>query len=116
MKRPRDTFRLFIRTSVGKVNQHIAVVDWLGNVAKLWEYLWCVNIGLHGHYLTFALVNQQIRALIYSLPGMTQQGRDRKQRLVKKLWHEDTKTELHLSVYIGVLALLKEYVMVFQVY
>ncbi|XP_060790878.1 uncharacterized protein LOC132894778 [Neoarius graeffei] len=40
--------------------------------------------------------------------GMTQQGRDRKQRLVKKLCHENTKTELHLSVYTGVLALLKE--------
>ena len=47
---------------------------------------------------------------------MTQQGRDRKQRLVKKLWHEDTKTELHLSVYTGVLAIQKEYVMAFQVY
>ncbi|CAL8363093.1 unnamed protein product [Boreogadus saida] len=46
--------------------------------------------------------------------GMTQQGRDRKQRLVKKLWHEDTKTELHLGVYTGVLAVLKEYVMAFQ--
>ncbi|XP_055031854.2 uncharacterized protein [Misgurnus anguillicaudatus] len=46
--------------------------------------------------------------------GMTLQGRDRKQRVVKKLWHEDTKTELHLSVYTGVLAILKEYVMVFQ--
>nr|XP_055036878.1 uncharacterized protein LOC129424288 [Misgurnus anguillicaudatus] len=34
--------------------------------------------------------------------------------VVKKLWHEDTKTELHLSVYTGVLAILKEYVMVFQ--
>ncbi|CAL8284461.1 unnamed protein product [Boreogadus saida] len=45
---------------------------------------------------------------------MTQQGRDRKQRLVKKLWHEDTKTELHLSVYTGVLAIQKEYVMAFQ--
>lgn len=101
---------------MGKVNQPIAVVDWLGNLAKLCEYLWCVNIGLHVHYLTFTLVNQRIRALIYSLPGMTQQGRDRKQRLVKKLCHENTKTELHLSVYTGVLALLKEYVMVFQVY
>lgn len=47
---------------------------------------------------------------------MTQQGRNRKLRVVKKLWHEDTKTELHLSVYTGVLAILKEYVMVFQVY
>lgn len=34
--------------------------------------------------------------------------------MVKKLWHEDTKTELHLSVYTGVLAILKEYVSVFQ--
>ncbi|KAJ8356364.1 hypothetical protein SKAU_G00191580 [Synaphobranchus kaupii] len=42
--------------------------------------------------------------------GMTQQGKGRK----KRVWHEGTKTELHLSVYTGVLAILKEYVMVFQ--
>lgn len=47
---------------------------------------------------------------------MTPLGRDRKQRVVKKLWHEGTKTELHLSVYTSVLAILKEYVMVFQVW
>ena len=46
---------------------------------------------------------------------MTQAGKDRKQRVVKKLWHEGTKTELQLSVYTGVLPVLKEYVMVFQV-
>lgn len=33
--------------------------------------------------------------------------------MVKKLWHEDTKTELQ-SVYTGVLAILKEYISVFQ--
>jgi len=47
---------------------------------------------------------------------MTQQGRNRKRQVVKKLWHEDTKIKHNLSVYTGVLAILKEYVMVFQVY
>lgn len=48
-------------------------------------------------------------------PGMTQLGKDRKKRVVRKVWHEATITELHLSVYTGVLSILKEYVMVFQV-
>ncbi|XDV25516.1 hypothetical protein PO909_029430 [Leuciscus waleckii] len=67
-------------------------------------------------------VNEKAQRRIQSLhkdlsgKGMTQQGRDRKRRVVKKLWHEDTKTELHLCVYTGVLAILKEYVMVFQIY
>lgn len=47
---------------------------------------------------------------------MSQLGRDRKKRVVGKLWHEGPKTELHLSVYTSVLAILKEYVMLFQVY
>lgn len=75
-------------------------------------------MNIYGVACMFTIIftlSQQIRALTHSLPGMTQQGRDRKQRLVQKLWHESTKTELQLSVYTGVLALLKEYVMVFQV-
>ena len=47
--------------------------------------------------------------------GMTQQGKDRKKRVCRKVWHEETTTLLQLSVYMGVLAILKEYVMVFQV-
>jgi len=46
---------------------------------------------------------------------MTQLGKERKRRVVQKVWHEATTTELHLSVYTGVLPILKEYVMVFQV-
>lgn len=46
---------------------------------------------------------------------MTQLGKDRKTRVNSKIWFEDSKTELQLSVYQGVLAILKEYVMVFQV-
>ncbi|CAL8335920.1 unnamed protein product [Merluccius merluccius] len=47
--------------------------------------------------------------------AMTQLGKDRKKRVIRKVWHEATITELHLSVYTGVLSILKEYVMVFQV-
>lgn len=46
---------------------------------------------------------------------MTQLGKDRKRRIIEKVWHGGTTTELHLSVYTGVLSMLKEYVMVFQV-
>ncbi|KAK1893437.1 Aspartyl/glutamyl-tRNA(Asn/Gln) amidotransferase subunit B [Dissostichus eleginoides] len=46
--------------------------------------------------------------------GMTQVGKDRKERVVKKVWFESLNTNLHLSVYLGVLPILKEYVMVFQ--
>ncbi|KAL0978791.1 hypothetical protein UPYG_G00175240 [Umbra pygmaea] len=49
-----------------------------------------------------------------SKKGMTQLDKDRKKRVVRKVWHEATITELHLSVYTGVLPILKEYVMVFQ--
>ncbi|KAK1902004.1 Zinc finger BED domain containing protein 5 [Dissostichus eleginoides] len=38
----------------------------------------------------------------------------RKERVVKKVWFESLNTNLHLSVYLGVLPILKEYVMVFQ--
>lgn len=53
--------------------------------------------------------------LLTLLPAMTQQGKDRKKRVNTKVWFECTTTELQLSVYLGVLAILKEYVMVFQV-
>ncbi|XP_034146338.1 uncharacterized protein LOC109615009 [Esox lucius] len=46
--------------------------------------------------------------------GMTPQGRERKKRVCQKLWHEETTTVLRLSIYMGVLAILKEYVMIFQ--
>ncbi|KAF3860132.1 hypothetical protein F7725_000387 [Dissostichus mawsoni] len=46
--------------------------------------------------------------------GMTPQGRERKKRVCQKLWHEETTTVLRLSIYMGLLAILKEYVMVFQ--
>ena len=42
-------------------------------------------------------------------------GRERKSRVVKKIWFESEKVDLYLSVYLGVLPILKEYVMVFQV-
>ncbi|XP_073729982.1 uncharacterized protein [Misgurnus anguillicaudatus] len=45
---------------------------------------------------------------------MTPQGLERKRRVCQKLWHEETTTVLQLSIYMGVLAILKEYVMVFQ--
>ena len=35
--------------------------------------------------------------------------------MVKKIWFESQRVEMHLSVYLGVLPILKEYVMVFQV-
>ncbi|XP_056449462.1 uncharacterized protein LOC130385149 [Gadus chalcogrammus] len=65
-------------------------------------------------------VNPTARARIRTLhedlnrKGMTQQGKDRKKRVCRKVWHEETTTLLQLSVYMGVLAILKEYVMVFQ--
>lgn len=63
-----------------------------------------------------------IRMIIYyveshvSFTGMTPQGRERKRRICQKLWHEETTTVLQLSLYTGVLAILKDYVMVFQVF
>ncbi|CAL8236074.1 unnamed protein product, partial [Boreogadus saida] len=65
-------------------------------------------------------VSEKAQQRIFSLHGdlnkkaMTQLGKDRKTRVNSKIWFEDTKTELQLSVYQGVLAILKEYVMVFQ--
>ncbi|KAG5276737.1 hypothetical protein AALO_G00109150 [Alosa alosa] len=46
--------------------------------------------------------------------GMTQQGRDRKRRVTQKIWLQERETRLQLSAYMGILAILKEYVMVFQ--
>ncbi|XP_030272286.1 uncharacterized protein LOC115581383 [Sparus aurata] len=65
-------------------------------------------------------VNQAARARIkvvqeeLNRKGMTPQGSERKRRVCQKLWHEETTTVLRLSIYMGVLAILKEYVMVFQ--
>ncbi|KAJ4925581.1 hypothetical protein JOQ06_018307 [Pogonophryne albipinna] len=49
-----------------------------------------------------------------SKKGMTELGKKRKSRVVKKIWFENQKVDLHLSVYLSVLPILKEYVMVFQ--
>ncbi|KAL2083805.1 hypothetical protein ACEWY4_021578 [Coilia grayii] len=46
---------------------------------------------------------------------MTDQGKNRKARICQKIWVESRKVDLHLSVYLSVLPILKEYVMVFQV-
>ncbi|XP_034058946.1 uncharacterized protein LOC117537731 isoform X2 [Gymnodraco acuticeps] len=65
-------------------------------------------------------VNQAGRACIkvvqeeLNRKGMTPQGRERKKRVCQKLWHEEMTTVLRLSIYMGLLAILKEYVMVFQ--
>ncbi|CAM4714558.1 unnamed protein product [Leuciscus chuanchicus] len=45
---------------------------------------------------------------------MTDLGKKRKARIVKKIWVENQKVDLNLSVYLGVLPIFKEYVMVFQ--
>lgn len=52
--------------------------------------------------------------VLFFPPGMTVQGRDRKKRVIRKEWHESITTNLQLSLYMGVLSILKEYVMVFQ--
>ncbi|KAJ8009977.1 hypothetical protein DPEC_G00069770 [Dallia pectoralis] len=65
-------------------------------------------------------INQAARATIkvfqeeLNWKDMTPQCRERKKRVCQKLWHEETTTVLRLSIYRGVLAILKEYVMVFQ--
>lgn len=51
--------------------------------------------------------------VLFFSPGMTVQGRDRKKRVIRKEWHESITTNLQLSLYMGVLSILKEYVMVF---
>lgn len=52
---------------------------------------------------------------LFFFEGMTDLGKKRKARIVKKIWVENQKVNLILSVYLGVLPILKEYVMVFQV-
>lgn len=44
----------------------------------------------------------------------TEDGRNRKQRIVEKLFYQERKTKLQLSFYIAVLPLLKAYVCLFQ--
>ncbi|CAL8373269.1 unnamed protein product [Arctogadus glacialis] len=51
--------------------------------------------------------------LMYTI-SMTPQGRERENRVCQKLWHEETTTVLRLSICMGLLAILKEHVMVFQ--
>ncbi|KAL2102116.1 hypothetical protein ACEWY4_001284 [Coilia grayii] len=70
--------------------------------------------------LTKHNVNETARARVkvvqdkLAKKGMTPQGCERKKRICQKLWHEETTTVLELSLYMGVLAILKDYVMVFQ--
>jgi hypothetical protein len=45
---------------------------------------------------------------------MTEKGKERKQRIIEKLYFQPKKTDLHLDLYVTVLQVLKEYVMVFQ--
>lgn len=45
---------------------------------------------------------------------MTPEGRQRKDRIISKVLYEETKTLLILNFYLGVLPVLKNYVMVFQ--
>ncbi|MEL7307925.1 MAG: hypothetical protein AAGK05_08660, partial [Pseudomonadota bacterium] len=42
------------------------------------------------------------------------EGKARRERIVEKLFYKSDKTYLHLNLYIGVLSVLKEYVMFFQ--
>ena len=46
--------------------------------------------------------------------NMTTEGKERKQRIISKLWTLEKKTKMILNFYIGLLAQLKEYVCVFQ--
>lgn len=68
-------------------------------------------------YTCYEVANEEKYVLCFnsSFTGMTPQGRERKRRVCQKLWHEETTTVLRLSIYMGVLSILKEYVMVFQV-
>jgi hypothetical protein len=46
--------------------------------------------------------------------SMTDKGKARKRRIIKRIYFEERTTKLHLSLYLSVLAIMKEYVMVFQ--
>ncbi|XP_030828178.1 uncharacterized protein LOC115919185 [Strongylocentrotus purpuratus] len=45
---------------------------------------------------------------------MTQAGKDRKKRIVKKLFHTPSKTKVLLHIYTSILPMLKKYVLYFQ--
>ncbi|XP_060771419.1 uncharacterized protein LOC132882166 isoform X3 [Neoarius graeffei] len=66
-------------------------------------------------YLLLPRHNGHKDILYKEVETMTDQGKNRKARICQKIWVESRKVDLHLSVYLGVLPILKEYVMVFQV-
>ncbi|XP_061574023.1 uncharacterized protein LOC133440720 [Cololabis saira] len=57
---------------------------------------------------------REIQRRLASKTGMTENGKNRKKRIVKCLFFKQKKTVLQLNLYLSVLPLLKEYVMVFQ--
>lgn len=59
---------------------------------------------------------QQIKDMwqILARKNMTEAGRYRKERIVNKLFHQESKTQLLLFLYIAVFPMLKGYVMLFQ--
>ncbi|XP_060771417.1 uncharacterized protein LOC132882166 isoform X1 [Neoarius graeffei] len=65
-------------------------------------------------YLLLPRHNGHKDILYKEVETMTDQGKNRKARICQKIWVESRKVDLHLSVYLGVLPILKEYVMVFQ--
>ncbi|KAL2089343.1 hypothetical protein ACEWY4_014031 [Coilia grayii] len=75
-----------------------------------------LNILLHSTNVNgcLTLISRIISFVVHlhlSFTGMTPQGRERKKKICQKLWHEETTTVLELSLYMGVLAILKDYVM-----
>ncbi|CAL8319557.1 unnamed protein product [Arctogadus glacialis] len=99
------------------------LMEWqpCGTCKRTWEPTWEPKRQgplqrASGKYTVNPTARARIRTLHEDLnrKGMTQQGKDRKKRVCRKVWHEETTTLLQLSVYMGVLAILKEYVMVFQ--
>ena len=56
----------------------------------------------------------QIRKRCTAKSGMTKEGKDRKKRVVEKLFVCRRKTRLHLSYYLSVLPLLQRYVKTFE--
>ncbi|XP_061574017.1 zinc finger protein 62 homolog [Cololabis saira] len=57
---------------------------------------------------------REIQRRLASKTGMTENGKNRKKRIVNCLFFKQKKTVLQLNLYLSVLPLLKEYVMVFQ--
>lgn len=51
---------------------------------------------------------------ILSSKSSTNEGKERKKRLINHLWHREKNIKLHMHFYVGVLAQLKAYVCLFQ--